>query len=96
MYLRRKKQVRKSSQLASMTRREQVDLTMFLIGLSQRPFLAHGFLDLGEELSFLIIMVFLDEVEPCEAIPDEIRVIDWLHVGCLKIDGVVSAEDGIV
>lgn len=79
-----------------MTTKEQVELTMFLVGLGQCPFLTHDFLDLGEELRFLIIMVFLDKVEPCKAIPDEIRIIDWLHVGCLKIDGVVSAEDGIV
>ena len=59
-------------------------------------FLAHGVLDGREEESFLVAMVFLDTVMPCQTIADEIFRVGWLDTWSLLVDAVEASDEGIM
>jgi hypothetical protein len=71
-------------------------LTMLLVCFLEHGLVVQQLLDLGEERGLLVVMVRFDELEPGEAVPDEISLVLVLNDGGLVVDGVVAAEDRVV
>ena len=69
---------------------------MFMMRLLPDRFFAEQFLDLGEEVVLLIVVVRLHKLEPGLGITDEISLVGVLNMRSLKVDGIESSNDGIV
>jgi len=71
-------------------------LTMLLVRFLEYRLVLQQLFDLGEQRSFLVVVVRLDELVPGQAVADEVGLVLVGNDRGLLVDGVVAAEDGIV
>lgn len=69
---------------------------MFLVCFSPDIFRCEDLFDCWEELHFFVVMVAFHEPEPCQSVSDESGFVGILDMWCLKVDGVVASEYGVV
>jgi hypothetical protein len=69
---------------------------MFCVRLIPDPFRAQYFLDFGEQLCFLVVVMALHESIPRERVPNKCSFVLLFHVRCLLVDGVVAAQYRVV
>lgn len=69
---------------------------MLLIRPIQHSFPTQDLLDLREQPILLIVVMFLDELEPGKAVSDEIGIIGRFHMRRLEIDRVEAPQNGVV
>jgi hypothetical protein len=69
---------------------------MLLVGLLEYRLVVQQLLDLGEQCSLLVVMVRLDELEPGEAVPDEVGLVLVENNRRLAVDGVVTTENRVI
>lgn len=69
---------------------------MLLVSFRPDRLIAQQVLDLGEQIVLLIVVMRLDETEPCLRIPNESGLVLSFNIRCLEVDAVVAANDGIM
>jgi hypothetical protein len=69
---------------------------MFMMRLLPDRLFPKQFLDLGEEVVLLIVMVRLHKLEPGLGIADKVSLVRVFNMRSLEVNGIKSSNDGIV
>jgi hypothetical protein len=69
---------------------------MLLAGFFKYRFVLQQLLDLGEQGSLLVVMVRLNELEPGEAVADEVSLVLIENNRRLVVNGVVTTENRVI
>lgn len=69
---------------------------MLLVSCGPDRIITQQVLDLGEQIILLIVVVRLDEAEPCLRVSNEGGLVGVLNVRGLEVDGVEATDDGVV
>jgi hypothetical protein len=67
-----------------------------MMGLVPNWLVTEKFLNLGEEVVLLIIVVRLDKFEPSLRITNEVGFVGVLYMRSLEVDGIEATNDGIM